>query len=212
MAEESMDVGSPVSIEGRDWFSDWLNTGTVAQRSVEIYGRPDLFAEFESLERQLSVAKEIEESGDKVLGDTGVETIEKKMEDLYAEWQKSKTTWFIRALTSAEIEQIKDDCGFPDDLPDDADKAAEREHEKANEKANTKANHEMVARALVKVQNPSGETVKESITPAEVEQLHARLGDAQILRLVAAAMVAMTQEVSIPVPLSRKNSKNARNS
>ena len=70
----------------------------------------------------------------------------------------------------------------------------------------------MVARALVKVQNPSCETVKEAITPAEVEQLHARLGDTQILRLVAAAMVAMTQEVSIPVPLSRKNSKNARNS
>ena len=206
-----LNVGDAVPA-GEGWFDQWLNTGTVAQRSVEIYGRPDLFAEFESLERQLSVAKEIEESGDKVLGDTGVETIEKKMEDLYAEWQKSKTTWFIRALTSAEIEQIKDDCGFPDDLPDDADKAAEREHEKANEKANTKANHEMVARALVKVQNPAGETVKESITPAEVEQLHARLGDTQILRLVAAAMVAMTQEVSIPVPLSRKNSKADRSS
>lgn len=206
-----LNVGEAVPA-GEGWFDQWLNTGTVAQRSVEIYGRPDYFAEFEALERELSVAKEIAESGEKMLGDTGVDTIEAKIEDLYAKWQASKTTWFIRALTAVEIEQIKDDCGFPDDLPDDADKAAEREHEKANEKANTKANHEMVARALVKVQNPSGETVKESITPAEVEQLHARLGDTQILRLVAAAMVAMTQEVSIPVPLSRKNSKNARNS
>ena len=210
MAEE-LNVGEPVPA-GDDWFDAWLNTGTVAQRSVEIYGRPDLFAEFEALERQLSVAKEIEESGDKVLGDTGVDTIEKKMEDLYAEWQKSKTTWFIRALTSSEVEKIKDDCGFPDELPDDADKDARKEHDKAVEAANTKANHEMVARALVKVQNPSGDTVKDSITPAEVAVLQKKLGDTQILRLVAAAMVAMTQEVSIPVPLSRKNSKDARSS
>ena len=210
MAEE-LNVGEPVPA-GDDWFDAWLNTGTVAQRSVEIYGRPDLFAEFEALERQLSVAKEIEESGDKVLGDTGVDTIEKKMEDLYAEWQKSKTTWFIRALTSSEVEKIKDDCGFPDELPDDADKDARKEHDKAVEVANTKANHEMVARALVKVQNPSGDTVKDSITPAEVAVLQKKLGDTQILRLVAAAMVAMTQEVSIPVPLSRKNSKDARSS
>ena len=210
MAEE-LNVGESVPA-GDDWFDAWLNTGTVAQRSVEIYGRPDLFAEFEALERQLSVAKEIEESGDKVLGDTGVDTIEKKMEDLYAEWQKSKTTWFIRALTSSEVEKIKDDCGFPDEIPDDADKDARKEHDKAVEAANTKANHEMVARALVKVQNPSGDTVKDSITPAEVAALQKKLGDTQILRLVAAAMVAMTQEVSIPVPLSRKNSKNARNS
>ena len=210
MAEE-LNVGEPVPA-GDDWFDAWLNTGTVAQRSVEIYGRPDLFAEFEALERQLSVAKEIEESGDKVLGDTGVDTIEKKMEDLYAEWQKSKTTWFIRALTSSEVEKIKDDCGFPDELPDDADKDARKEHDKAVEAANTKANHEMVARALVKVQNPSGGTVKDSITPAEVAVLQKKLGDTQILRLVAAAMVAMTQEVSIPVPLSRKNSKDARSS
>lgn len=206
-----LNVGDAVPA-GEGWFDQWLNTGTVAQRSVEIYGRPDLFAEFESLERQLSVAKEIEESGDKVLGDTGVETIEKKMEDLYTEWQKSKTTWFIRALTSSEIEQIRDDCGFPDEPEDEADKEAQKAYERDTERANTQANHEMVSRALVKVQNPAGETVKESITPGEVEQMHARLGDTQILRLVAAAMVAMTQEVSIPVPLSRKNSKNARNS
>lgn len=204
-----LNVGEAVPA-GEGWFDSWLSTGTVAQRSVEVYGRPDLFAEFEALERQLSVAKEVEESGDKMLGDTGVETIEAKLEDLYAEWQKSKTTWFIRALTAAEIDKIKDDCGFPADLADDADDKAQKAFQKAAEKANTKANHEMVARSLVKVQNPAGETVKEAIKPAEVAQLQARLGDTQILRLVAAAMVAMTQEVSIPVPLSRKNSKNAR--
>lgn len=206
---DDLNVGEAVPA-GEGWFDSWLNTGTVAQRSVEVYGRPDLFAEFESLDRQLSVAREVEESGDKVLGASGAETIEQKMEDLYAEWQKSKTTWFIRALTAAEIDKIKDDCGFPADLADDADEKAQKTYQKAADKANTKANHEMVARSLVKVQNPAGETVKESIKPAEVAQLQARLGDTQILRLVAAAMVAMTQEVSIPVPLSRKNSKSAR--
>ena len=212
MTEENLDVGSPVSTEGRDWFSDWLDAGTVAQRSVEIYGRPDLFAKFEALERRLAVAQEVEESGDKMLGDTGVDTIEAELEELYNQYQASKTTWYIRALTSAEFDKIKDDCGFPDDLNEDATDEEKRAHKKATERANTKANHEVVARSLVKVENPNNEVVKETITAAEVERLQAQLGDPQILRLVAAAMVAMTQEVSIPVPLSRKNSKNARNS
>lgn len=212
MQNENLDVGSPVSPDNRDWFASWLDSGTVAQRSVEIYGRPDLFAQFEALERRLSVAKEVEESGDKMLGDTGVDTIEAELEELYKQYQASKTTWYMRALSSTEFDKIKDDCGFPDDLDDEASDKAKRAHAKATEKANTKANREVVSRSLVKVENPKGDTVKDTITPAEVEHLQAQLGDSQILRLVAAAMVAMTQEVSIPVPLSRKNSKSARNS
>ena len=36
---------SPVPA-GDDWFDSWLSTGTVAQRSVDIYGQPDLLAEY----------------------------------------------------------------------------------------------------------------------------------------------------------------------
>ena len=68
----------------------------------------------------------------------------------------------------------------------------------------------MVSRALVKIENNDGVVVRESITPEQVGALRSKLGEQQVLRLVAAAMVASTQEVSIPVPLSRANSKGDR--
>ena len=34
---------------GDDWFDSWLETGTVSQRSVDVYGRPDLYAQYENL-------------------------------------------------------------------------------------------------------------------------------------------------------------------
>ena len=68
----------------------------------------------------------------------------------------------------------------------------------------------MVSRALVKIENNDGVVVRESITPEQVGALRSKLGEQQVLRLVAAAMVASTQEVSIPVPLSRASSKGDR--
>lgn len=209
---EELDTGQPVDVDENSWFDSWLETGTVAQRSVEIYGRPDLFAQFEDLERKLAIAKEVEKAGEKTVGDTGVDTIIEQLESLYAKWQASKTTWFIRALTSAEIEEIREDCHFPEEPDKDATEDQVNAYRKANNKADTDANQRMVSRALVKVENPDGKVVKEAISPAEVAAMRSKLGDNQVLRLVAAAMVAMTQEVSIPVPLSRKNSKSDRNS
>jgi putative ubiquitin-RnfH superfamily antitoxin RatB of RatAB toxin-antitoxin module len=65
-----------------------------------------------------------------------------------------------------------------------------------------------VAKSLVKVTNQAGDTVKESITASEVEKMRTKIGDLQILRLVQAAMVASTQEPTMPVPLSPTNSND----
>jgi hypothetical protein len=85
-----------------------------------------------------------------------------------------------------------------------------REYEREAEAANTRANQIFVARSLVKIENSLGEVVRESITPEQVKVMREKLGDQQILRLVAAAMVAATQEVSIPVPFSQSSSKSDR--
>ena len=45
MADNILEDSSAVPA-GDDWFDTWLETGAVAQRSVNIYGRPDLFAKY----------------------------------------------------------------------------------------------------------------------------------------------------------------------
>lgn len=205
---DNHDVGTPVDVT-ESWFDQWLESGTVAQRSVEIYGRPDLFARFESLDRQLAIEREVAE-GEEAMSSSTVDDIEDEMRKLYEQWQASKTTWYIRALSEDEIESTKDECGFPDDLPENASDEARKAHEKATEEAQDQANYRLIAKALVKVEGPGGDVVKTDISPDEVEIMKGRLGTVQILRLAAAAMAATTQEVTIPVPLSRKNSKNDR--
>lgn len=209
MAEYNPDTDTtPVNDGDLDWFTSWLEHGTVAQRSVPIYGRPDLFAKYEDLERQRKIAEEIEEAGEKAMGDPGTEAIDTQLRALYDQWQASKATWYIRALSSDEIDDVRDSIAFPTEPGSKATDEEKRAYEKAEEEANSKANLEMISRALVKIENPKGDTVKDSITSGELTVMRSKLGDQQIMRLVAAAMVAMSEDVELPVPFSRNSSED----
>lgn len=199
---------------GDDWFDQWLETGTVAQRSVPIYGRPDLFAKYEDLERRRQIAAEVDQE-ERSLGDSSLADIDEEINALYKQWQESKTVWYIRALQPDEIDAARDEVNFPEEpKPADGEKEitaeVRREYEREAEAANTRANQILVSRSLVKIENNDGRVVQERITPEQVAVMRSKLGDQQILRLVAAAMVAATQETSIPVPFSRGSSKSDR--
>lgn len=207
---------------GEDWFDQWVSTGTVSQRSVDVYGRPDLYAQYENLERQYAIAqaKEQKSSGpERDLTEMSASNeILESMQSLYDDWMKSKTTWYIRALNEDEIDAIKDAIDFPTEpefkkgTAEDAKKKVQAKYVRDKTRAESQSNYRMIASALVKVTNPKGEKVKDSITADEVEQVRSKIGDLQILRLVAAAMVASTQEPTMPVPLSPTNSNDDQDS
>lgn len=212
---------TPVDTDQGDWFSQWLDSGTVSQRSVDIYGRPDLYAQYEDLERRYAIAREQEKKGgaERDMSEMAETTrILEKMEDLYDAWMKSKTTWYIRALGQEEIDDARDESNFPTEpefkkgIAEDAKKKVEDKYKRELNKAQSRANFLTVSKALVKVTNPAGDTVKESITPEEVERLRGSVGDLQILRLVGAAMVASSEEPTMPVPLSPESSNSDRDS
>lgn len=202
---------------GDDWFDSWISTGTVSQRSVDVYGRPDLYAQYENLERQYAIAQAQEKNGgaERDLTEMSASNqILEDMEKLYAAWTASKTTWFIRALNEDEIDKIKDEADFPTEpkfkegMAEGAKKEVQSRYEKELTRANSKSNFGMISAALVEVKNSKGDVVKKEITAAEVEKMRAKIGDLQILRLVSAAMVASTQEPTMPVPLSPTNSND----
>lgn len=210
---DEMSSSTPVPA-GDDWFDNWLTTGTVAQRSVDIYGRPDLMAEYDQLQRKLSTAEQIERSENgKELSNTEQRestVILEQMEKLYDDWSRSKTTWFIRALSADEARTInKESDGIeePGNDASEADKAAYREQiEELNERTDLMA----VETALVRVEDHQGNTVMTSITLPKLRALRDKVGQMQMNRLVQASLVASSQEPSMPVPLSRSNSKTDR--
>lgn len=194
-----------------DVFNQWLNSGTVAQRSVDIYSRPDLFARYESLARQHEAAAAVEKAGEKSLGSPGTEAIEAQMEELYQEWRASKMTWFIRALNASEIDEVRDASNYPEELGKDASEEDKKAFEKAEREARDTSNVLTVAKAVVKIENPDGEVIRDHVSVDEMRAMRVQLGDTQVMRLVAAALVASTQEVEMPVPFSSRNSKKDRN-
>lgn len=205
---------------GDDWFDSWLETGTVSQRSVDVYGRPDYYAQYEDLERKYAIAQAKEKNGPErdLTEMSEANQILEAMEKLYGAWMKSKTTWFMRALNEDEIDEAKEAADFPTEpkfkegMAEGAKKEVQAKYERAKTKADAVSNYSMISKSLVKVTNQAGDTVKESITAAEVEKMRAKIGDLQILRLVSAAMIASTQEPTMPVPLSPTNSNDAQDS
>lgn len=191
---------------GDDWFDQWMSTGTVAQRSLDVYGRPDLYGRFEELERRLEHAKQAK--GDLSLGDSGADSILEEMTELHKQWTASKSVWFIRALSSDEIDAINETVKHPTDPGEDATGAAKRKFEAADKKADDQVNASAIAKALVRVENAEGVTVKDSITPEQVLVLKDKLGERQMARLMAAAMVAMAEDVEIPSPFSLRSSES----
>lgn len=219
-APTPIDDSTPVPA-GDDWFDSWLETGTVSQRSVDVYGRPDLYAQYEDLERKYAIAQAKERKGGPERDLTEMSEanqILEAMEKLYSAWMKSKTTWFMRALNEDEIDEAKEAADFPtepkfkDGMAEGAKKEVQAKYERAKTKADAVSNYSMISKSLVKVTNQAGDTVKEAITAAEVEKMRAKIGDLQIIRLVAAALAASTQEPTMPVPLSPTNSNDDQDS
>lgn len=89
-----------------DAFAEWIGGATIAKRSVTIYGKPGLYAEYETLTRDLEIAQADE--GDGEMAGSESARIRARLEEIYAEWMASKSTWTVRALTSEELSALGD--------------------------------------------------------------------------------------------------------
>lgn len=106
---------------------DWINGGSVTRRSIDIYSRPDLYAEYEELERRLQNALARAQVDEASLADTEDEelvALRNAIQENYDAWIASKSTWRVRALdVEDEIEPLQAQVPTYDDLPEFPEKA-----------------------------------------------------------------------------------------
>jgi hypothetical protein len=107
MPELTESEAVPADFEG-DAFDDWIGGATVSKRSVPIYGKPGLFAEWEQLERDIEIA-EAEEAGGAELGGSKSSKLKKRREEIYHEWMDSKSDWIVRGLDEDDLKEITDE-------------------------------------------------------------------------------------------------------
>jgi len=206
-------------------FDAWIGGATLSQKSIEIYGNPGLFAEYEKLERDLKIAKAEAESEEASMSDSKVADIEEQMVDLYNKWQASKSTWTVRGVTQADSKELSEK--YPDEeLPKapeaDADAAAKKAYKDAVAAYDANVdgrNYAVLERTVLKIEFADGRTmeaefaddqvtiVKPAITAAQLAKLRQRLGEVQYIKLIGASQLASLQEPVIPAPFLRNNSK-----
>lgn len=182
MTEPTDQTISPEEFGGA--FDDWLSGATIARRSIDIYGKPALFAEFERLERELKVAEKaqaaartkakaaadagtdetsLEDEYVETAEDLAVAALEKKMARLYDEWMASKSTWTVRALPKTVWRKLGDehpDKKPPEQLAADAGEPAKREHRAAVlewEKAADARNFAILEQSVVEISLAGGQ-------------------------------------------------------
>lgn len=163
-------------------FDNWLSGATLSRKSIDIYGQPGLFAEFERLERELKVAEKaqaarrakdkaaaggddeasLEDEHVETPEDLAVEALEKKLADLYEKWMGSKSTWTVRALPKSVWRKLGEE--HPErpapELAKDADETAKRAHRAAVlewEKAADARNYAILGQAVVEISLASGQ-------------------------------------------------------
>lgn len=212
----------------------WIQSGTVATRQVTIYNNPALAAEYETLEAEMVAAEKTVEDA---AGDAPMsahdprEDIRARMEDLYARWEASKSTWTVRALSDDDIEATYDAQlgGVPSPkqpvppLPQAGKKALEDHGEKVTKWA--KAVHEadrertlhLIAKAVTSVETARGSV--DGVSVDEVRSLRDRPHGPQWVglipsgrgqritgKLAMAVMAATEADVEVPRPTSPERS------
>jgi len=201
---------------------EWLSTGTLARRSVEIYNDPSLAAEFDELDRRLKAVQVDDADPEATMGTPSEATeILAAMDELHERWEASKATWVVRALTEDEVKAIIDEHPDPEIPPLLAEKREEgaavseerleagRVYMAAREAVVTERNLAMIARAVVEVRVRAG--VARGVTLEQVRRLRERPhGKLQATRLLEAVESATSGEVDVPRPTWPGRSEAAR--
>jgi hypothetical protein len=225
----------PADLEG-DAFDDWIGGATVSKRSVPIYGKPGLYAEYQELERERERIVAENKAGGEMAG-SGLAKVDARLAEIYDEWIESKSTWIVAALDEDQTKAIEAELGEgplkPDELVEPVLPAkhteqqakshtikmqeyeaakpaydeAVKEYEAANAEYVTQLNLRIIAAAVERIDFANGR-VQDSITVERLLSLKKILGERQLLKLINASQLALLAEPEIHAPFSSSDSQD----
>jgi len=109
--DEPVDVDEAPDAESFD-AAAWLSGATSTVRSVTVYGRADLVAEIDELDRLARIARQVPDE-DRSLGDPSPEGLEERREDVYRQWAASALTIRVEGRSddrrAAIVKRLKKD-------------------------------------------------------------------------------------------------------
>lgn len=168
----------------------WLDDAQRPQRSVKVYGRADLIAQMDELERRIKVE---EEAGERAVGDRTIPDLKDEWETLAAQFTASGLDVTVQGLNAADVKAVEDDVLELDGLPP---KAKDKRRADPTPDEQARIGQALLAKAIV----------SPPMTVEQVATLTDRIGEAQVMRLVTAWRLAGAQEFKVKAPFSQGSS------
>lgn len=199
---------------------EWIESGTVARRSVVIYNDPGVVAEFEDVQRRLAIAEQAAKDPEaSVAEESEVAALRERLEALWQRWEDSKSVWTVQALSEEQARLVLESYPVPPapvhpgaDASDE-EKAAHgarlREWAPLADAAREERNMAFIAAAVVKVETSRG--VATSVSVEALRKMRARPhGKARTTELLKAVEAATEGDVEVPAPKSPSSSNGDR--
>lgn len=201
-------------------FSEWLETGTIKRRVVNLYADAALMDEMVALSDQIERVR-AEEERDRASGDltmafkSQLPDLEAKAAELWERYEATRSVWHVRATTPAERDEAFE--MFPEEdapvLPrGSVSEPAKRAWEKARDewkarfvKSNKERKLFLLSKAVEKVE--IGSTVLESITVADLRAMMSAAYGEERLGLLWSAVDEASKQGEAPVPFSHRASE-----
>lgn len=200
---------------------NWLDGIQRTERSVTLYGRPDLLADIDELEAQQRASADVPEE-DRAAGESTGGKLQEKIDALYLELDASKLVFRVSFLDDQEQNAIEESAKA--DMKADADAAAAAARKEAREKCKrleiTQANEiNTIARNManaaadkviereVSIRTIAAAVVSPKLTVEQVRKLYTKVGDSQISLLSRAYSRASVEAPQVTVPKSLRPSQ-----
>lgn len=205
---------------------EWIDSGTVARRTVIVYNRPDLIDELERIEESLKAAGYSEQrdeapkdgplSDDR---DDAVEPLIERRAQIEADLEAARSMWTVRALSGDEVDGTYVTVPAPKVPVQPGPGASEALRERWGEKvqryavaqARADADRKLaqVALAVESIESPKGTAA--GVTVEALKALRARPHGGRIIDLLHRAVTeASKSDVEIPRPTSPGSSTGTR--
>ncbi|GAA3399411.1 hypothetical protein [Pseudarthrobacter polychromogenes] len=200
---------------------NWLDGIQRTERSVTLYGRPDLLADIDELEAQQRATADTPEE-DRAAGESTGGKLQEKIDALYLALDASKLVFRVSFLDDQEQNAIEESA--KSDMKTEADAAAAAARKEAREKCkrleitqpneiNTIARNmanaaaDKVIEREVSIRTIAAAVVSPRLSVEQVRKLYTKVGDSQIALLSRAYSRASVEAPQVTVPKSLKPSQ-----
>ncbi|MDN4611954.1 hypothetical protein [Arthrobacter burdickii] len=169
-------------------FADWFADANLPEQSADIFTNAALLGEMADLQRRIDVEVRVQDA-ERTAASPAKDRLEDQWVALAKQFEASKITVYVRALTGAERKAIRE----AHDLA-----------QKNDGEENSGFVLRCLAASIVGMKKHAGERQPVTLTLDQVTQLHARIGDAQIGAIHDAQLTATNGVPTVDADFLRK--------